>query len=94
MAHVCRAAQPLGTPPSAFWYQNAYELLTTCSSVPAAQCCNGVGHAFAQNSTQYDGTAMKFNSAAFQLFSMNVRVRPSLYISIRLREVLMYCGEQ
>ena len=75
MVHVCRAAQPLGTPPPAFWYQNAYELLTTCSSVPAAQCCNGVGHAFAQNSTQYDGTAMKFNSAAFQLFSMNVRVR-------------------
>lgn len=73
--HMCHAALPLGTPPQFFWYQNAYELLTACSSVPAAQCCSGVGRAISQNSTQYDGTVMKFNSAAYQLFSLDVGVR-------------------
>lgn len=69
------AALPLGMPPPFFWYQNAYDKITACSNVPAAQCCNGIGHAFSQNSTKYDGFAMRFNSASYQLFSLNVRVR-------------------
>lgn len=78
------AAIPLGKPIPSFWFKNAYEALVPCPSVPEAQCCSGVGHAFAQNATLYDGYQVKYNSPSFQLFSLDVTVRACLQLSCLL----------
>lgn len=73
-------ALPLGKPLPSYWFQNAYEALAPCSGLPAAQCCSGVGHAFAQNVSLHDGFSMRYDSLGFQRFSLDVTVRPDACI--------------
>ncbi len=61
----------LGAPVDAY---NKYEALVPCDSVAPAQCCDGVGHALLSNATVYSQTAVKYNSLAFKLFSLDISV--------------------